>query len=98
MTTQAPKRRLTCNCCGEGAGRFVQHWNRDTGWGICRNCLNRHYIGKGHDAAEIRSLFGEEGINYATQAQWDEMVKREREEYLHWRKENGLPDLEGGAL
>lgn len=31
-------RQLTCSVCGAGAGRWAQHWNRDTGYGICAAC------------------------------------------------------------
>ncbi len=58
-------RRLLCNCCGGVAGQYRQHSNQDDGWGICRSCLDRHYIGKGYDAETIASYFGTEGVNYA---------------------------------
>lgn len=35
MTTN---RNLTCCVCSDPAGRWAQHWNRDTGWGICTRC------------------------------------------------------------
>lgn len=89
--TKATRRRLRCNCCGENAGRHEQHWNQDTGYGICRDCLDRHYIGKGHDAEGIRSLFGEEGRNYATKAQWERMKRKEAAEWAAWKRENGIP-------
>ncbi|BCA57702.1 hypothetical protein [Sphingomonas sp. HMP6] len=56
-------RSLTCCCCGGGAGRWAQHWNRDRGYGICRACLDGPYAGS--DPAELASLFGTEGVNYA---------------------------------
>ena len=36
----APKRRLTCTCCGESTeGR--QWWNLDTGYGLCEGCVEQ---------------------------------------------------------
>jgi hypothetical protein len=58
---------LRCCCCGEDAGRFVQHWNRDTGYGICRPCVEDE-IRRGTSAQEIRTLYGIEGRNYAAPA------------------------------
>lgn len=31
---------LKCCVCGSSAGAFLQHWNRDTGWGVCRSCVD----------------------------------------------------------
>jgi hypothetical protein len=59
MTT----RRLTCSCCGEDAGRWQQHWNRDTGYGVCRKCITG--ILKDTPADELASCYGIAGINYA---------------------------------
>ena len=61
-TKQGTLRRLTCCCCGGDAGRWHQHWNRDTGFGICRRCA-------GQQAAEITpeemaSLYGAAGVNF----------------------------------
>lgn len=64
----ATTRYLTCCVCGDPAGRYQQHWNRDNGYGICRKCADwvqspdrgRHRTG----ADEMRSLYGEAGINY----------------------------------
>ena len=32
-------RHLTCCCCG-GALQGRQWWNRDTGFGLCNNCIS----------------------------------------------------------
>lgn len=54
----------TCCCCGNEAGRWKQHYNRDTGYGICRCCLD-WMIAKGSiTAQEIESYYGKAGINY----------------------------------
>lgn len=95
----APRRYLRCNCCGGEAGRFVQHWNQDTGWGICRDCLERYYIGKGHDAGGVLSIFGVEGVNYASAEQWKRLKAKEAAAWAKWKRENGIGVVqpEGGA-
>lgn len=66
ITPKKPrKRELACNCCGGMAGRFVQWFNQDTGYSICRSCLDGQYIARGESAATIRDYFGVEGVNYA---------------------------------
>lgn len=57
-------RFLECCICGEYAGQFRQHWNRDIGFGICRRCVDDE-IKRGISATEMLSLYGEEGINYS---------------------------------
>jgi hypothetical protein len=63
------KRRLTCCCYGEGAGRWEQHWNRDTGYGICVPCIAWLRAGPKPRAteAEIADLYGREGVNWGAQ-------------------------------
>jgi hypothetical protein len=74
-TNHAPGtiRRLYCNCCGSANGRFAQHWNQDTGYGICRPCVLKWYRGKGHTDADIEQLFGKEGVSWANAEQWAEI-------------------------
>lgn len=55
---------LTCCVCGDYAGRWTQHWNRDTGYGICRRCVDE----SPETPDEIRNLYGVEGVNYAAKA------------------------------
>ena len=38
--TTAKKRHLGCTCCGAEAGKWMQWHNRDTGFGICRSCVD----------------------------------------------------------
>jgi hypothetical protein len=61
-------RRLTCCSCGECAGDWVQHWNRDTGFGICLPCVTRireRKSGPGYMSEEaIQSCYGIEGVNW----------------------------------
>ena|SRR6478609_934449 len=62
-------RQLKCSVCAEDAGRWVQFHNQDTGWGICRKCVDwiksparaKHYEG---DEAFNR-CYGLPGVNYA---------------------------------
>lgn len=56
------RRRLTCCVCGQDAGIHEQHWNRDTGFGICSRCVNEEM--KCMTAEEIKSCYGVKGINY----------------------------------
>lgn len=57
-------RRMKCCCCGSDAGRWAQWWNRDTGYGICRRCIDWQRA-RGATDEEILDLYGREGINYA---------------------------------
>lgn len=63
----APVRRLECCCCGGDAGRFHQHWNRDTGYGICARCVAAARA-RGESADEILDLYGVEGVNFEAPA------------------------------
>lgn len=62
----APVRRLTCCICGEYAGRWEQHWNRDTGWGVCAPCVKAQRVHPRHPMTEeeIEDLYGKEGVNW----------------------------------
>lgn len=57
-------RHLTCCVCGDGAGRFKQHWNRDTGYGIDAKCV-KWLRERGTSEDEIKDLYGIEGVNFA---------------------------------
>jgi hypothetical protein len=60
---------LQCCVCGLGAGNFKQHWNRDTGYGICRSCVD-WLLAKGRASPEeMLDLYGKEGVNYAAKVQ-----------------------------
>lgn len=58
------RRHMKCSVCGAAAGRWAQHWNRDTGWGICRDCVD-WLKAKGYSDAEMKDLYGEPGVHYA---------------------------------
>lgn len=49
-------RRLKCSVCGGEAGRHLQHWNQDDGWGVCRSCFDR-LAAKGYTVAELTFLY-----------------------------------------
>jgi len=53
---------LECCVCGAGAGRWEQHWNRDTGYGICPSCVAEQSGRESED--EMRALYGLPGVNY----------------------------------
>jgi len=54
---------MKCCVCGSPAGKFEQHYNRDTGYGVCRKCVD-WVISRGMSAEEVKSLYGTEGIHY----------------------------------
>lgn len=56
-------RDLSCSVCGSGAGRFRQHWNRDTGWGLCAKCRDWLHE-RGTSPEEMADLYGIAGVNY----------------------------------
>lgn len=56
-------RGMTCFFCGDHAGRWEQHWNRDTGYGICKPCV-LWQKSRGMTDAEVLNLYGQEGINW----------------------------------
>lgn len=57
---------LQCCVCGEDAGTFEQHWNRDAGYGICGACAKLQAARL--SAEEMKFLYGIAGINYAVPA------------------------------
>jgi hypothetical protein len=64
-----PFRKMTCCCCGGNAGKWHQHWNRDTGFGICVSCVE--YMRKrGTAESEILDLYGTENMNWGRIQPW----------------------------
>lgn len=62
-----PRRvRLKCACCGGDAGYWVQHWNRDKGYGICTPCVSWITRG-GAKQADIEESYGKRGINWGNE-------------------------------
>lgn len=59
------KRHMSCCVCGNDAGQWQQHWNRDTGFGVCTYCVT-WLRGSGESEAEILSNYGKEGINWGS--------------------------------
>jgi len=59
---QTEKTHLTCCICGEGAGKWHQHWNRDTGYGICVACVASEAARL--DPEELKSFYGVVMNNY----------------------------------
>lgn len=56
-------RHMKCSVCGASAGRWEQHWNRDTGWGLCASC--RDWLeAKGHTPEEMLFGYGKAGVHY----------------------------------
>jgi hypothetical protein len=57
------KRRMECSVCGADAGRWQQHWNRDTGYGVCLHCI-AWLRDRGMPETGILDLYGKEGVNW----------------------------------
>ncbi len=55
---------LECCVCGNDAGNWRQHWNRDHGYGICRRCIE-WLRSRRTPEDEIRDYYGVEGVNFA---------------------------------
>ncbi len=56
-------RHLACCVCGDYAGRWHQHYNQDTGHGICAPCVT-WLRGRGDRDEQIRDYYGAEGVNW----------------------------------
>lgn len=54
-------RHMTCCVCGNYAGRWAQHSNRDDEYGICASCVVEQHALVGD--AEFRNLYGVPGVN-----------------------------------
>lgn len=56
-----PVRRMLCSCCGaEARGR--QWHNRDTGYGLCTNCID--FCHRKETPESFRSLYGDRGVHF----------------------------------
>lgn len=55
-------RHLECCICGGGAGSFEQHWNRDTGYGVCPSCVAEEAARSTPE--QLEQLYGKPGVNY----------------------------------
>lgn len=61
-------RWLACACCGSDAGHWAQWFNQDTGYGICRRCVDwsrsperaKHWEGE----ENFERTYGVAGIHY----------------------------------
>ena len=73
---RAGVRRMRCSCCDGYAGRFAQWWNRDTGYGVCGNCV-AWFKSRNMPDSELEFGYGRAGVHYATPEQWAEIVKEE---------------------
>jgi hypothetical protein len=58
---------LICACC-YGYTRGRQWYNRDTGYGLCPNCVD-WLKGKNYPAASLKSDYGIENYHYFTKDQ-----------------------------
>ena len=54
-------KRLLCACCGAPLmGR--QHWNQDTGYGLCDPCVP--FVSRNTSQEEVEEAYGKPGIHY----------------------------------
>lgn len=83
-------RSMTCCCCGNSAGRWKQHWNRDTGYGICKPCVE-WVRSRGETEAEIADLYGKESVN------WGEAFEPRSADEAAERADNGR-NTGGGTM
>ncbi len=61
ITLRTRPKRLTCCCCGAATvGR--QWWNRDTGFGLCTDCID--YVSRGMDAEDVERSYGIRGVHF----------------------------------
>ncbi|WP_408953158.1 hypothetical protein [Lysobacter sp. Hz 25] len=65
------KRNLQCACCGNYAGRWEQHWNQDTGYGVCASCVE-WISSRGETVESIVQTYGSEGVNWGHTPQEDD--------------------------
>lgn len=63
---QEPSRFLYCAVCG-ACTRGRQWWNRDTGYGVCVECIER-LRAKGYSEEELTRLYGTEGVHWNVEA------------------------------
>ncbi len=66
----APTEQLTCCVCGAYT-RGRQWWNRDTGYGICGECV-AYVRGRGETEEQIRDYYGVAGVHYAVDTKPEE--------------------------
>lgn len=55
-------RTLYCACCGEQT-RGRQWWNRDTGYGVCRKCVDWQRS-RGETEETIKDYYGVQGVHW----------------------------------
>jgi hypothetical protein len=55
--------QMICSCCAGWAGAFKQHSNRDSGYGICRSCVD-WLLARGTSPEEIKRNYGVSGVHY----------------------------------
>jgi hypothetical protein len=55
---------LTCAVCGDNAGRWKQHHNRDTGYGVCKSGVEWLINVRHASDAEMKNNYGIAGVNY----------------------------------
>lgn len=64
-------RRLCCACCGSSAiGR--QWWNRDTGYGLCAECVQ--FVLRFDTQSDCERSYGFRGIHFDLDYDWQQTV------------------------
>lgn len=60
--TRLRVRNLGCCVCANHAGKWLQHWNRDDGFGICPRCAASEATRLSPET--MASYYGAAGVNY----------------------------------
>lgn len=62
--TDTRRASLACCVCGSFAGRWLQHWNQDTGFGLCARCRDWLLTKNPYTPELMADLYGLPGRNY----------------------------------
>ena len=62
--SEAPKQHMNCAVCGAYAGLFQQWHNRDTGYGVCKDCVTWLTEKRNVGPEELKQNYGIAGVNY----------------------------------
>jgi hypothetical protein len=82
-----PKREMKCCNCGNYAGKFHQHYNRDNGFGICLRCVTDEIKSQGVETA--LACYGVPGFNYPSV---DILTIKQAFTIGQYAKKHGVPE------
>ena len=55
---------LQCAVCGDYAGKWMQHNNRDNGYGVCKPCVEWLVDVCNYSDSQMKNDYGVAGVNY----------------------------------